>query len=205
MCGRPGSSVAATLRCSRRSLLTSTLATGAAYAPCLAATGHADTPPAESGPVSVDVSLLPAGQIQIVQWRGKPVWVLHRSAEMLATLESPSLLARLADPASRQGSADGTPRYASNPLRSIRPDMFVGLAVCPHAGCQPTPRLKAGPNPEREDNWPGGFTCQCHFATFDLAGRVFADRVTTKNIEVPRHMYGAGETLIIGRDQDGEA
>ena len=193
------------MRCSRRNLLTTALATSAACTPRLAAPGQASTPQDEASPVSVDVSNLRVGQVQIVRWRGKPVWVLHRTTEMLATLESPSLLARLADPALRQGSADGTPKYARNYCRSIRPNIFVGLAVCPHAGCQPTPRLRAGPNPEREDNWPGGFTCQCHFATFDLAGRVFADRATTKNIEVPRHMYAADEILVIGRDQDGLA
>ena len=124
---------------------------------------------------------------------------------MLSQLESPILLSRLADPASTAEVAKPLPRYARNSLRSIKPEVFVGIAICPHAGCVPVARLKAGPRREHPDNWPGGFACPCHFATFDLAGRVFKDKPTQENIEIPRHMFLADTRIVIGKDQDGEA
>ena len=124
---------------------------------------------------------------------------------MLRGLDAPELLARLADPESNLEAGDRTPAYAKNRYRSIKPEVFVGVAVCPHAGCVPIARLNAGPRPEQPDNWPGGFACQCHFAIFDLAGRVFKDKPTNQNIEVPRHMYVNETTIVIGKDHAGEA
>jgi ubiquinol-cytochrome c reductase iron-sulfur subunit len=155
--------------------------------------------------VEVDVSDLREGELKIVRWRHHPVWVLRRSAQMLEGLNGAGLLAQLADPDSESGGPGNTPKYARNNHRSIDPAVFVAVAVCPHAGCQPVPRLRPGPHPERPDNWPGGFTCQCHFATFDLAGRVFKAKPAQENIQVPRHMYRSPAALIIGRDEDGEA
>ncbi len=154
--------------------------------------------------VEADITTLAEESLQVVEWKGRPVWILKRSAAMLRQLASPSLLSRLADPASSGEPAGRTPAYASNPLRSIKPEVFVGIGACPHAGCVPVARLKPGPNPDRPDNWPGGFACPCHFATFDLAGRVFRDKPTGLNIEVPRHMYVDEGRVLIGRDEDGE-
>jgi len=141
----------------------------------------------------------------MARWREQPVWILRRSTDMIERLLSPELHAQLADPTSALTDPTHTPAYARNALRSPRQEYFVGLAICPHAGCQPVARLKPGPHPERADNWPGGFACQCHFATFDLAGRVFKGKPTSQNIQVPRHMHLADARLIIGRDSDGEA
>lgn len=153
----------------------------------------------------MDVSDLSPEQLRVAQWKGKPIWILRRSPEMLRGLDAPELLARLADPASNSDANGRTPAYANNRYRSIRPEVFVGVAICPHAGCVPIARLKAGPRPEHVDNWPGGFACQCHFATFDLAGRVFKDKPTDQNIEVPRHMYLDDSKIVIGKDHDGLA
>lgn len=158
-----------------------------------------------AGPVEIDVaSLLPA-QLRLAQWKRKPLWILRRTPEMLRQLESPDLVARLADPGSTHGDVRRTPAYALNPHRSIKPEIFIGIALCPHEGCVPLARLQAGPRPDDPENWPGGFACQCHFATFDLAGRVFKGKPTQLNIEVPRHMYLTDTTLVVGRDQDGDA
>src|SRR5262249_13184243 len=110
-----------------------------------------------------------------------------------------------ADPDSETGEPGHTPGYARNPHRSIEPQVFVGVAVCPHAGCQPVPRLERGPHPEQPDNWPGGFACQCHFATFDLAGAGFKGKPARENIPVPRHMYRSSTRLVIGLDEDTPA
>lgn len=171
----------------------------AAQPRCLLAAGE------PAGPVEVDIADLAPEQLRLAQWNGKPIWILRRSPDMLSQLESPQLLSRLADPASALGLDSAVPKYARNSLRSIKRDVFVGIAICPHAGCVPVPRLKAGPRPEDPENWPGGFACQCHFATFDLAGRVFKDKPTRENIEVPRHMFLTDTRVVIGKDEDGEA
>jgi ubiquinol-cytochrome c reductase iron-sulfur subunit len=179
--------------CSRRELLTLALAVPAGACARVQA--------AEETPVEVDIGALAPGRLQTVRWRERPVWILRRTPEMLQTLAAPALLERLAD-AHAEGDA---PAYTRNALRSIRPEVFVAFAHCPHAGCEPVPRLQPGPNPDRADNWPGGFACQCHFATFDLAGRVFRDKPTRENVPIPRHMYRDEHTLVIGRDADGTA
>ena len=162
---------------------------------------------ASSGPVEIELSELLPGQLRLAAWKGKPIWLLKRTPEMTRSLDSAALLARLVDANANAtpDSAGREPAYARNPQRSIRPDLFVGIALCPHAGCIPVARLKAGPRADDPENWPGGFACQCHFATFDLAGRVFKDKPTPLNIEVPRHMYLSDTRIIIGRDLDGEA
>jgi ubiquinol-cytochrome c reductase iron-sulfur subunit len=157
-----------------------------------------------AGPETVEVGIadLAEESLRVVEWKGQPVWILRRSPAMLRQLESPQLLSRLADPSSSQEPAGRTPAYARNAHRSVRPEVFVGIGLCPHAGCVPLARLKPGPHPERADNWPGGFACPCHFATFDLAGRVFKDKPTERNLEVPRHMFVGDTRVLIGRDRD---
>jgi ubiquinol-cytochrome c reductase iron-sulfur subunit len=195
-----------TMACSRRCLLAASGACAAAMLPAVGARGQdRGVPPSEGGVTEVDVSNLAAGELAVVHWRARPVWVMHRTPEMVDRLLSPELAAQLADPASELTDPAHTPAYARNALRSIRREYFVGIAACPHAGCQPVPRLKAGPHPDRADNWPGGFACPCHFATFDLAGRVFRGKPTGENIQVPRHMFLSNSTLAIGRDGDGIA
>jgi ubiquinol-cytochrome c reductase iron-sulfur subunit len=149
-----------------------------------------------AGGVEVDLASIEPGTLKTVAWNGRPVWVLKRTPAMLQQLEAPQHVARLADPA----SADDMPAAARNGWRSVRPEVFVGVAACPHGGCEPTPRLGAGPRPQEPDNWPGGFACPCHFATFDLAGRVFRGKPTTRNIEVPPHRYAGDTTLVIGEE-----
>jgi ubiquinol-cytochrome c reductase iron-sulfur subunit len=168
--------------------------------PRLALGADAPARPQAGDAVEFDLSVLADEELRVVPWKGQPVWILRRSPAMLRNLQAPELLSRLADPASTLEPDGRTPAYARNAHRSIKAEFFVGLALCPHAGCVPVARLKPGPNPERPDNWPGGFACPCHFATFDLAGRVFKDKPTDMNIEVPRHTYVSTTTIVVGRD-----
>jgi ubiquinol-cytochrome c reductase iron-sulfur subunit len=156
--------------------------------------GRARATPA--GTVEVDLATIEPGTLKSVAWNGRPVWVLRRSPSMLQQLQAAEHVARLADP----HAADDTPPAARNAWRSVRPEVFVAVALCPHAGCVPTPRLKPGPRPAEADNWPGGFACPCHFATFDLAGRVFKGKPTQRNLEVPPHAFAGESTVVIGRD-----
>lgn len=145
--------------------------------------------------VEVDISELAPGELKTVEWRGKPVWIMRRTPEMLALL--PTLDARLADPASQK---DQQPTYARNAQRSIKPDVFVAVGICTHLGCSPGQVPLGSINPSVGDDWKGGFFCACHGSIFDLAGRVFSNKPAPTNLEVPPHMYLADNKLLIGED-----
>src|SRR5690606_7598492 len=119
------------------------------------------------------------GALLRVEWRGRPVYLLHRTEHMLKQLEKAAPLLR--DPKSEESIQ---PEYAMNEYRSIRPDMLVLVGVCTHLGCAPQPRFEVAPADLGPD-WPGGFLCPCHGSKFDLAGRVFRDVPAPTNLTVP--------------------
>jgi ubiquinol-cytochrome c reductase iron-sulfur subunit len=153
---------------------------------------------AAGAPVEVDISGLKPGEMLRVEWRGKPVWVLRRTPEMLATLKNTDAL--VADPDSKR-TAYPTPPYAKNEYRSIKPETLVVVGICSHLGCSPTDKLQPGAQPSLPDDWPGGFLCPCHGSTFDLAGRVYKNKPAPDNLEVPPHMYLSDTRLLVGEDK----
>ncbi len=144
-------------------------------------------------PVTIDVSKLEPGALLKVEWRGRPIYVLHRTEQMLATLERTD---QLADPASNESTQ---PSYAQNAHRSVRPSFLVVEGVCTHLGCAPLPRFEVAPADLGPD-WPGGFYCPCHGSRFDLAGRVFAGVPAPTNLPVPPYRYVTDSTIMIGSD-----
>ena len=150
--------------------------------------------------VEVDISDLAPGGIKTVEWRGKPVWIMRRTPEMVKALEGS--VQPLADP---QSQRDQQPDYAKNAHRSIKADLFVGVGVCTHLGCSPNPVPQASANPSVGADWQGGFFCPCHGSTFDWAGRVYQNKPAPSNLEVPPHRYLADNTLLIGEDDNTKA
>lgn len=148
--------------------------------------------------VEVDISTIKPGEKITVEWRGKPVWILRRTPEMLATLKKTD--SEVADPNSER-NAFPTPAYAKNDWRSIKEEFLVVVGICTHLGCSPVDRLQSGPQPSLPDNWEGGFFCPCHGSTFDLAGRVFKNKPAPDNLEVPPYMYLSDAKLLIGEDK----
>jgi ubiquinol-cytochrome c reductase iron-sulfur subunit len=153
---------------------------------------------AAGAPVEVDIGDLQPGQKKIVKWRGKPVWIIRRTPEMLASLAKDE--GELADPDSKRNPDDLTPPYARNRDRSIKPEYLVVVGICSHLGCSPTDRFTPGPQPSLPDNWGGGFLCPCHGSTFDLAGRVFKNKPAPDNLTVPPYMFLSDTKLMIGQD-----
>jgi ubiquinol-cytochrome c reductase iron-sulfur subunit len=149
--------------------------------------------------VEVDIGGIKPGEKLTVEWRGKPVWIVRRTAEQVAAL--PANDAELADPNSERKPGELTPEYARNEGRSIKPEFFVGVGICSHLGCSPSDKFQAGPQPSLPDDWKGGFLCPCHGSTFDLAGRVFKNKPAPDNLEVPPHMYLSDSKLLIGEDK----
>lgn len=167
----------------------------AAAVPLASSLAPSERARAAGGPVEVDLSDLPPGGAKTVEWRGKPVWVVRRTPEMLAALQGHD--EQLVDPASRQHQQ---PDYARNTARAARADIFVAIGICTHLGCSPISAPKAGSNPSLPADWPGGFFCPCHGSTFDGAGRVFRNKPAPTNLEVPPYRFLSESRLVIGED-----
>ena len=173
---------------------------GAAVAvPFVASFAPSERAQAAGAPVQADISALRPGEKMTVEWRGKPVWIVRRTAEQVAGLDK--LDGQLADPFSKRNPGELTPEYARNVPRSIRPEVLVCVGICSHLGCSPVDRFAPGAQPSLPDDWTGGFLCPCHGSTFDLAGRVFKNKPAPDNLEVPPHMYLSDTLLLIGEDK----
>ena len=153
---------------------------------------------AAGAPVQADISAIKPGEKLVVEWRGKPVWIMRRTPEQLDSLKKTE--AQVADPKSERKQYP-TPDYAKNPYRSIKPEYFVGVGICSHLGCSPVDKFSPGAQPSLPDDWAGGFFCPCHGSTFDFAGRVFKNKPAPDNLEVPPHMYLSDGLLLIGEDK----
>jgi ubiquinol-cytochrome c reductase iron-sulfur subunit len=149
--------------------------------------------------VEADIGGLKPGEKMTVEWRGKPVWIVRRTAEQLAEL--PKLDKALADPLSKRTNYAPTPEYARNEWRSIKKEYLVVVGICSHLGCSPSDKFVPGPQPSLPADWEGGFLCPCHGSTFDMAGRVFKDKPAPDNLEVPPYMFVSDTRLIIGEDK----
>ena len=192
----------------RRGLLVATCAAGGVAGLATAGAFVSTFQPSErakaaGAPVEVDIADLAPGEMKTVEWRGKPVWILKRSPEMVASLKNTD--AQVADPNSERNKDDLTPEYARNEYRSIKPELLVAVGICSHLGCSPSAKFQTGAQPSLPDDWAGGFLCPCHGSTFDLAGRVFKNKPAPDNLQVPRHMYLSETKLLIGKDEKGEA
>ncbi len=145
--------------------------------------------------VEVEIGDIPPGGMKTVEWRGKPVWIVRRSPEMLASLKTPS--PELVDPNSLR---DQQPEYARNATRSLRPELFVAVGICTHLSCSPTAVPAGSGNSSLPADWQGGYFCPCHGTTFDGAGRVFRNKPAPTNLEIPPHQFLSDTRLLIGED-----
>jgi ubiquinol-cytochrome c reductase iron-sulfur subunit len=192
----------------RRFLLASTCAAGGVAAVATGAALVSTFQPSErakaaGAPVEFDATGMADGEMRTVEWRGKPVWILKRTPDMVKSLAKTE--DKVADPKSERTPDMLTPEYARNQHRSIKPEYLVAVGICSHLGCSPTSRLATGPQPNLPDDWTGGFLCPCHGSTFDMAGRVYKNVPAPDNLEVPRHMWASDTKLVIGKDEKGEA
>ncbi len=151
---------------------------------------------AAGAPIEVDLSKIEPGMMLTVEWRGKPVWIVHRTPEMLGLLGKHD--AKLTD--ARSENTSQQPDYCKNPTRSINAKYLVAVGVCTHLGCSPTYRKEVAPA-DLGPEWSGGFFCPCHGSRFDLAGRVFSGSPAPTNLVIPPHIYLSDSKLLIGKDQ----
>lgn len=190
---------------SRRTWIAITCAMGGAGAvataiPFVSTFQPSERAKAAGAAVEVDISNLKPGEKITVEWRGKPVWIIRRTPEQLASLKKTEPL--LADPKSERNPGELTPEYARNEARSrsTNPEIFVAVGICSHLGCSPTDKFQAGPQPSLPDDWNGGFLCPCHGSTFDMAGRVYKNKPAPDNLQVPPYVFLSESRLLIGED-----
>ena len=153
---------------------------------------------AAGAPVEVDIGHVEPGQMITVEWRGKPVWIIRRTPEMLQAVDA--LDGAVADPESAEPQQ---PEYARNKYRAIKDEYLVLLGICTHLGCAPLEKFAVGPGSDMGADWKGGFFCPCHGSKFDLAGRVYQNVPAPTNLEVPPYGYLSDSRIIIGVDQEG--
>lgn len=184
----------------RRNLVVATSVVGGAASvgaavPFIASMWPSERAKAAGAPVEVDISAIAPGELKVFEWRGKPVWVIRRTPQMLESLQT--VVAKLTDPASKDSQQ---PEYAANDHRSLKPDVMVMEGVCTHLGC--SPQMKpADAKAEMGGDWAGGFYCACHGSKFDLAGRVFRGAPAPTNLTVPPYTFLSESTLLIGEDK----
>lgn len=183
----------------RRNLVVATSVVGGAAglgaaAPFVASMWPSERARAAGAPIEVDVSRIGPGELAVFEWRGKPVWVLRRTQEMIASLKT--VEPRLSDPSSK---ASEQPKYAENEHRSAKPELLVLVGVCTHLGCSPQEK-PAEAKAEMGADWPGGFYCPCHGSKFDFAGRVFNGSPAPTNLVVPPYTVVSDSKLVIGED-----
>jgi ubiquinol-cytochrome c reductase iron-sulfur subunit len=175
------------------------IAGAAAAVPFVASMLPSERAKAAGAPVEADIGNLAPGEMTRVEWRGKPVWIVRRTPEMLETVKQSE--SKVADPRSERNK-ELTPEYARNEFRSIKPEYLVVVGICTHLGCSPVDKFKAQPEAFASD-WKGGFYCPCHGSLFDLAGRVYKNKPAPDNLEVPPHKFLSDSRIVIGEGTKG--
>jgi ubiquinol-cytochrome c reductase iron-sulfur subunit len=152
---------------------------------------------AAGAPVEADISGIAPGELKIVEWRGKPVWIMRRTKGQLEAVKKAD--DKVSDPKSE---VPLQPDYAKNEYRSIKPEIMVLVGICSHLGCSPQSK-GAEATAEMGADWAGGFLCPCHGSKFDLAGRVYKGAPAPVNMDVPPYMFLSDNTILIGDDKKG--
>jgi ubiquinol-cytochrome c reductase iron-sulfur subunit len=185
----------------RRTLVVATSVAGGAAAvgaavPFVLSMNPSERAKAAGAPVEAEIATLQPGELRVFEWRGKPVWVIRRTKEMIESLRA--VVPNLTDPESKHSEQ---PKYAKNEFRSAKPEIMVMEGVCTHLGCSPQLR-PAEAKAEMGADWVGGFYCPCHGSKFDLAGRVFRGAPAPTNLKVPPYTFVSDGQLLIGEDQE---
>ena len=185
----------------RRTLVAATSLVGGAAAvgaavPFVASMMPSERARAAGAPVEAEIATMQPGELRIFEWRGKPVWVIRRSKEMIDSLKA--VVPQLTDPESKSSEQ---PQYAKNEYRSAKPEFMVMEGVCTHLGCSPQPK-PAEAKGEMGADWVGGFYCPCHGSKFDYAGRVFRGAPAPTNLPVPPYTFVSDGQLLIGEDKE---
>lgn len=173
----------------------------AAVVPFVASMNPSERAKAAGAPIRVDISKMETGQMLREEWQGKPVWIVKRSEEMMASLDA--VEDKLLDP--RSEVAAQQPAYVDPEFRSVKPAILVVVGICTHLGCSPVQNFAIGAESGLGEDWRGGFFCPCHGSKFDLAGRVYKGVPAPTNLVVPPHRFETDTTIVVGENPEGAA
>ena len=126
----------------------------------------------------VDLSPVEEGQSVTVMWRGKPIFIKHRTASEISDAANTSV--------------DELKHMATDESRVINPKWLVVVGVCTHLGCVPLGQ-KIGDNKGEF----GGWFCPCHGSHYDTSGRIRKGPAPL-NLEVPPYDFVSDDIIKIG-------
>jgi len=134
--------------------------------------------------VEVDVKAIAVGQAITVKWRGKPVFIRHRTPEEIKEADAVKLV-DLPDPQTDNSRVTDT-------AKKVRPEWLIQIGVCTHLGCVPLGN-KAG-----DPKGPfGGWFCPCHGSAYDTSGRI-RQGPAPKNLEIPPYLFTSDTLVRVG-------
>ena len=131
--------------------------------------------------VEVNVQPIAVGQAVTVKWRGKPLFIRHRTPEEIKEAEAVPL-SQLRDPQTDNSRVTDT-------AKKVRPEWLIVIGVCTHLGCVPLGNKPGDPRGEYN-----GYFCPCHGSQYDTSGRI-RKGPAPKNLEVPDYLF-ASDTLV---------
>ena len=134
--------------------------------------------------IEVNVKAIAVGQAITVKWRGKPVFIRHRTPEEIKEAESVKL-ADLPDPETDKMRVTDT-------AKKVRPEGLILVGVCTHLGCVPLGTKQGDPRGEY-----GGWFCPCHGSQYDTSGRI-RKGPAPKNLAVPDYLFSSDTLVKIG-------
>ncbi len=149
-----------------------------------------------------DVSTVEAGQLVTIQWQGKPVFVVHRTPELLAQVDGHD--DSLKD-ASSEAAAEVQAEWMDTPekrkYRAIKSEYLIVVASCTHLGCIPLFKPSAGRKEWGDSvpsDWPGGWHCPCHGSYYDMSARVVKGSPAPQNLHLMPYKYTSDTVVVIG-------
>jgi len=149
-----------------------------------------------------DISTVEVGQLVVIAWQGKPVFVVNRTKGMLDRVTGHN--DSLKDPNSKAIEAVEAEWMQSEDqrvYRAIKPQYLVLIASCTHLGCIPLFKPSAGRKEWGDSvpsDWVGGWHCPCHGSFYDLSGRVINGSPAPHNLHVMPYKYLSDTTILIG-------
>ena len=134
--------------------------------------------------IEVNVKAIAVGQAITVKWRGKPVFIRHRTPEEIKEAASVKI-DDLPDPETDKMRVTDTAKKA-------RPEWLIVVGVCTHLGCVPLGTKQGDPRGEY-----GGWFCPCHGSQYDTSGRI-RKGPAPKNLAVPDYLFSSDTLVKIG-------
>ena len=134
--------------------------------------------------VEVNVQPIQVGQAVTVKWRGKPLFIRHRTPEEIKTAEAVPL-SELRDPQTDNSRVTDT-------AKKVRPEWLIMIGVCTHLGCVPL-----GNKPGDPKGPYGGWFCPCHGSAYDTSGRI-RQGPAPRNLEIPSYLFTTDTLVRVG-------